>query len=161
MIDNKKAIFLDIDGVILPGHHTAGSFDPDACDRVVMLAEKHGADIVLSSDWRMSWNVHDLESFIKHSSGISIDIAKYLIISNDLSRGEEIIEFMSLYENLHYENIVILDDLPADQFRSLEHHLVNTSYEVGFTGDDFMKADRLLRMKYSGGVGRSFSDADL
>ena len=62
-----KAIFLDIDGVLNytqwyvsdrnPGNLNGqeGDIDPMCVERVLRICKETGAKVVISSDWRISW----------------------------------------------------------------------------------------------------------
>lgn len=50
MIQYRRLIFLDIDGVIAPG--STGRIDTTLLERLLTLVKETGAKVVLSSSWR-------------------------------------------------------------------------------------------------------------
>ena len=156
-----KATFLDIDGVLNytqwyvsdrnPGnlHGQEGDIDPMCVERVLRIVNKTGAKVVISSDWRISWEgtLMRLEKM-----GLTRDIVidktpeliwtmvtrhDYMLIEDDdryeYSRGREI--DMWLEQHPECTNFVILDDR-MDFTKEQEPHFVHVNPMYGITDDD-------------------------
>ena len=120
----KKIIFLDIDGVlnlISQGHDEFGDiFHPHLVENLKHIIETTGAEIVISSTWRMNglsemqrmWEMRDLP-------GKVIDVTPYL----NTPRGEEIAEW--LREN-PVDSYCIIDD-DSDMLPEQMSNFVKTS----------------------------------
>ena len=116
-ISNKiKIIFLDIDGVlnVYPqGHDDYGSiFHDHFVDNLKWIIDETGADIVISSTWRMSGYRIMKEMWAKRNlPGKVIGITPNHMIKTGttLQRGKEIDEFIKDYSK-PITNYVILDD---------------------------------------------------
>ncbi len=154
-----RVVFLDIDGVLNSAtwfrEHgesvldDAGHLDPAACVRVQRLCEVTGAEIVISSTWRLLYPLAGLRTVLA-SRGLT---AQILGVTPDLSadRGEEIQRWLdnvrsvprtSACRPLTVEGIVILDD-DADMLHLLPW-LVKTRFEAGLTEADVCRAQVVL-----------------
>lgn len=156
-----KAIFLDLDGVVNhtqwyvsdrnPGNLDGqeGDIDPMCVDRVLRIVKETGAKIVISSDWRISWEgtLMRLERM-----GLTRDIVvdktpeliwtrisrhDYMLEEDDgryeYSRGREI----DMWLEAHPEctNFVILDDR-MDFTEGQQPHFVHVNSYCGLTDED-------------------------
>lgn len=73
--DKLKILFLDIDGVLLPYYKNAGHYlykdssielFPKKCATVLNnIVEQTGCKIVISSDWRLSYSLKELQEIFK------------------------------------------------------------------------------------------------
>ncbi len=156
-----KVIFLDIDGVLNytqwyvsdrnPGNINGqeGDIDPMCVDRVLRICKETGAKVVISSDWRISWEgtLMRLERM-----GLTRDIVidktpeliwtrmsmhDYMLSEEDegyeFSRGKEV----DLWLEAHPEctNFVIIDDR-MDFTDEQEPHFVKVNPMCGLTDDN-------------------------
>lgn len=156
-----KVIFLDIDGVLNytqwyvsdrnPGNINGqeGDIDPMCVERVLRICKETGAKVVISSDWRISWEgtLMRLERM-----GLTRDIVidktpeliwtrmsmhDYMLSEEDegyeFSRGKEI----DLWLEAHPEctNFVIIDDR-CDFTEEQEPHFVHVNSMCGLSDDD-------------------------
>lgn len=130
-----KVIFLDIDGVLATDHqfmmdrnkfHQKNPiakelkipypFDPKCVAVFNQILEESGAEIVLSSDWRIPWSLSDLDQIFKFNKVSKSPIAKttsqrFSMRNLELNRVEQIQEFLSQNEVGSY---VVIDDLHMD-----------------------------------------------
>lgn len=153
-----KLIFLDIDGVMVT-HATWGqrrdhghaNADPTCIAVLNHIIAQTGADIVVTSVWRLDRNLAELREIINLHFGITgrvVDRTPRLIKKQDgiyvaQERGEEIAAWLNDYERYPIESFVILDD-DADM-GALKDRLVQTSFERGLTMADAERAIELLR----------------
>ena len=156
-----KVIFLDIDGVLNytqwyvsdrnPGNINGqeGDIDPLCIERVLRICKETGAKVVISSDWRISWEgtLMRLERM-----GLTRDIVidktpeliwtrmsmhDYMLSEEDedyeFSRGREV----DLWLEAHPEctNFVIIDDR-MDFTDEQEPHFVKVNPMCGLTDDN-------------------------
>ncbi len=111
-------IFLDLDGVIcLPPQWNGRAkfegesiceFDKESVKLLNELIERTKARIVLSSSWRVLFDLELLKRWFKHEGVIGEIIAKTPRIPG-YQRGTEIQEWLDKYENI-VDNFIILDD---------------------------------------------------
>jgi len=142
----KKYIFLDVDGVITTNKSDT-FFDKECVERVKKLAEVTGSQIVLSSDWRLTWSPKDFSEKIKNEVGVELGMKLHTPIikfTDTLTRGEEISNFLA---GLNYGTYVILDDLPESEFDGHHLHFVHCNTSEGFTEDGFKKAKKILNFE--------------
>ena len=156
-----KAIFLDIDGLLNytlwyisdrnPGNLNGqeGDIDPMCVERVLRIVKETGAKVVISSDWRISWEgtLSRLERM-----GLTRDIVidktpeliwtmigrhDYMLEEDDgryeYSRGREI----DMWLEAHPEctNYVILDDR-MDFTEDQQPHFVHVNSYCGLNDED-------------------------
>lgn len=156
-----KIIFLDIDGVLNytnwyvsdrnPGNLNGqeGDIDPLCVDRIVRICKETSAKIVISSDWRISWQgtLSRLER-AGFPKGLIIDKTPelawlklgrhdYMLSDDDkgyeFSRGREIDLWLEAHPEC--ENFVIIDDR-RDFTEEQSPHLVHVNSMFGLTDDD-------------------------
>lgn len=165
----SKIIFLDIDGVlnterqhdrcvnegITPVDGFGYAFDPIAVANLKRIVEETGADIVISSSWKL-WGLDAMQRmWIRRGlPGKVIDItpnteSDEMLLSVDLDymdipaiKGSEIKEWLSTNGNdvTHY---AILDDLP-DLLPEQESHFVQTDPRIGITEEDAEQIIKIL-----------------
>lgn len=156
-----KVTFLDIDGVLNytewyvsdrnPGnlHGQEGDIDPMCVERILRIVKETGAKIVISSDWRISWEgtlmrlermgltrdivvdktpelIWQMISFDEYMNGDSDKSYEY-------SRGHEI----DMWLEAHPEctNYCIIDDR-MDFTEDQQPHFVHVNPYCGLTDDD-------------------------
>src|SRR5512135_1660904 len=157
-----KYIFLDIDGVfnstdycnsieyltetsgmsdaqvMLIAHHT--HLDPKAIKLFNELAVRSGAQVILSSTWRVKYSVDEMNEMLKDRGATFKLIAATPLLFGKLSsripRGKEIAHFLKLLEK-QPEAFVIIDD--HDDMLHLKSNLVQTNPRHGLTTEDVDK----------------------
>ena len=139
-----KVIFLDFDGVLITReYHIIGE---DGCtpypheyliNKLHQLIEKTGAQIVVSSSWRLYFTDEELSKIINHPViGQTIhDYPKYK------SRGEEIAHY--LREHRDIDNYVIVDD-EDDMLKEQAYHFVHCKNHEGLTDEKIEEAIKIL-----------------
>jgi len=162
----SKVLFLDIDGVLNTERqhdrcvnlgadqvdNFGYAFDPEAVANLERIVNETGADIVISSSWKM-WGLDAMQRMWARRDlpGKVIDItpnteSDEMLLSVDLDfmdipaiKGSEIKEWLSTNGNQD-TRYAILDDLP-DMLPEQESHFVQTDPRIGITKDD---ADRII-----------------
>lgn len=115
-----KLLFLDIDGVLnstawfMAGHkhdRTIDELDPEACARLQSLCADTGAQIVVSSTWRLIYKLPALRSML-WARGVYATILGVTPSAPREDRGLEIQRWLDTTAAKHgdVEGIVILDD---------------------------------------------------
>ena len=157
----RNILFLDIDGVLNTERqhdrcvnlgadqvdNFGYAFDPEAVANLKRIVEHTGADIVISSSWKM-WGLDAMQRMWarRELPGKVIGItpnteSDEMLLSIDLDlmdipaiKGSEIKEWLLTNGNqdTHY---AILDDLP-DMLPEQESHFVQTDPRIGITQDD-------------------------
>lgn len=148
----RKVIFLDIDGVLVtPKSPTFGKYVehegrkflggpcPYAMGILNDLAYSSGAEVVLSSTWRLYHPIGEMNSFLR-AHGFLHHIIDYTPEKLTSKRGQEI--DLWLQDNPGVEKFVILDD-DSDTEPHMDH-LVQTDFREGLTLDEYCKAMELL-----------------
>ena len=145
-----RVIFLDIDGVLNSGR-TARAFqgsvlmrqlDPVAVGMLRNVVEKSGAEIVLSSTWRLSENWREETARCLCGAGWPVDgrldsifldrTPKYLGINT--VRGDEIQKWLE--DNPEYDDYIIIDD-DSDMLESQMDRFINVDYQIGLSVDNW------------------------
>ncbi len=149
-----SCIFLDIDGVILPGNFLYGKNNslviitedefnnlcPEAVARLNQITDATGAEIVVSSTRRMEFdNILDLRAWLK-SQGITGVIRDRTPFLNS-QRGKEIQDFLNSHKD-HYEKFIIIDD--DDDMLHLSNHLILTTFNEGLQDEHVREAIKRL-----------------
>jgi len=138
-----KIIFLDVDGVL-------SSFgERGLCalrlDMFAAVVKQTGADVVLSSTWRMP-QCRDQRMRLQHELGKrGAEIADWTPIAMDLkTRGDEIQVYMNRFRRGEVTDFVILDDDPNDEMGALKSHLVKCDGYAGLTQENCEEIKRRL-----------------
>lgn len=164
-----RILFLDIDGVlnterqhdlcvnkgIAPVDGFGYAFDPEAVTNLKRIVEETGADIVISSSWKL-WGLDAMQRMWTKRAlpGKVIDItpnteSDEMLLSVDLDymeipaiKGSEIKEWLTTkgHDVTHY---AILDDFP-DMLPEQESHFVQTDPSIGITEADANKTIEIL-----------------
>ena len=164
----SKVIFMDIDGVLnterQQNHCRAEgiayvdgfgfAFDPVAVAHLEKIVNATGADIVISSSWKV-WGLDAMQRMWdrRNLPGKVIDItpdtaSDEMLLSADLDmdlpavKGSEIKEWLDTNGSqvTHY---AILDDM-EDMLPEQQSHFVQTDPEIGITEDDAKRAIAIL-----------------
>jgi len=143
-----RILFLDIDGVLnsaewfakmqadaLSRRPISHMIDDGCVDRLNRLLDASGADVVVSSSWRLVHTLAEIRSALKSKGFTGRIIAK--TPSYRGSRGSEIQAWLTAHER-DAEDIVILDD-DSDMGHLASSH-VCTSWGVGLTDADVSRA---------------------
>ena len=144
-----KVVFLDIDGVL---NHSAflkhmprnfsdlDMIDPKAVQLLNKLLEDTGANIVISSSWRIGHTVVHLQQLL---TGAGLLFPERVIGTttsrSNLERGAEINIWL---KQVPVDGFVILDD--DCDMNPLMDHLVQTDFEKGLQPEDIEKAKEIL-----------------
>jgi hypothetical protein len=143
----KKVIFLDFDGVLNNIKSLKMNIDliPEKILMIKELVDHSGADIVISSSWRL-WHTQDqIKNLLAKNTEWDADdipIIGFTPVTDDeeICRGNQI---QSYIDDNNVKNYVIIDD--RDDM--LEHQFpsfVNTNEKFGITFTDLKKAKRIL-----------------
>lgn len=155
-MNQKPTIFLDIDGVLnsvqyavsLNRYNTEWNPYRDECCKIALsnlervLEEVPNLEIVISSTWRKSRSVEDLQALFKlwGFSKPEIIVGK-TPVSNREIRGKEIQQYIELN---NISNYCIIDD-DSDMLDSQKSRFVQTNGRHGFMWDDYNKVVELLK----------------
>jgi hypothetical protein len=132
----NKVIFLDIDGVLAVSKDSdiekelflAGiyyPFNPECVNILNTIITNSEAEIILSSDWRITLNLDKLnEIFIKNNV---IKSPKDITPIGLEHRGLEIKTFLKYYST---KKFVILDDMDIEGF---DNNFIKVNYKTGLT----------------------------
>jgi hypothetical protein len=150
-------LFLDMDGVMLPGEWLAKrqayhSLDPDCCMRLNDLLQEVKPELVISSTWRRFHTKPELEEHFRNYN-INYPISDYTPVLDrkdpdsgiwkTVERGEEIAEWLRL--NFKDRIVAILDD-DADM-GLLMPYLVQTEFMTGLQDKHCQRVKELLIAK--------------
>jgi hypothetical protein len=141
----RKIVFLDIDGVLVTARSTydfqnADNFDPFCVGFFNHLIKETGAQVVISSTWRLLYSFDDL---VAHFAGEGIDPGIIVGVTPSFdqkgnyglfipgNRGAEIAHWMKTAPEGSIGKFVILDD--DEDMGELESHLIKTTWEKGLT----------------------------
>lgn len=166
-MNNRKIIFLDIDGVLntkwwytqmdrnTPRDKYGYAFDPKAVANLRRVVDETGAGIVISSSWKCMglsqmedmWDERNLPGKVVGITPNSV--SDELLVDTDIDsmelfhiRGEEIKEWLTKHGK-HVSHYVIIDDMD-NMLPEQQSHFVHTNPEVGISEDDAEKAIAIL-----------------
>lgn len=152
----RRIIFLDFDGVLATDSYDdvllAGGerlrdcfgrrFDPSCVASLRDVIESTGADIVITSSWRLYLNplaMRLMWKFRRMPGAVKGYTPR--ILEN---RGMEISKWLSRHQDV--ASYVILDDMDKRQFYMDQHvHLVTCDHFGGMSSDDARRAIQILR----------------
>lgn len=153
-MNNRKIIFLDVDGVLnsqffdnwLQEHHVKQYYGYELLDQKALLNLQDivfvtGAEIVLSSSWRMSKTCSERLRQQLLPYGLQFVDRTVSIPTED--RGEEIKEWLGRHPEVTH--FVILDD--DFEMEGLENHFVKTTFSRGLLPEHVAKAIEILNAK--------------
>jgi histidinol phosphatase-like enzyme len=162
-----KIIFLDIDGVLNSNkwfnsdeyRQESGTasdamimlvnhqwhLDPKAIQLINRLVDTTGAEVVISSTWKIKYDVDQLNEMLTERGATFKAVGRTPHVQGRMSehvpRGREIQAYLnSLSEQP--ETFVILDD--RDDMNQLFKYLIKTGYEDGFTTMHLARAIKML-----------------
>lgn len=156
----KRIVFLDFDGVLVNhkswhvrsnGHATG---DPSCVEALNRITAKTGAEIVVSSTWRLGTPVAELRGILKSWGVEASVIGATPCLIRDIRRngvelaaaeprGKEIQKWLDEHgQRWEIESFVILDD--DSDMAHLMPFLVNTQFDTGLTMADAERAIAIL-----------------
>lgn len=153
-----KVIFLDFDGVLVNRNsllarrvrspfgldHKADATCVEQLNRVI---EATGAKIVVSSAWRLTFEITQLRELLNWWGVKGEVIGKTPnIIEGWARRGDEIEAWLVLHPGEEVDAFVIIDD-NDDMGKSLMPYLVQTDFGAGLTAADADKVIAMLEVK--------------
>jgi hypothetical protein len=156
--NNKKIVFLDLDGVLCTSRshaaHGTGKtmleWDRTGVALIKKICKLTGAKIVISSTWRHLIHHKDLFPALKRH-GLWDLLYSEPILTEDWrtpnlheGRGAEIMNWLS--KHLQFgEKFVIIDDVNVfSEFPGLEQNLVLTNFDDGILYRDYFNALKIL-----------------
>ena len=142
----KPIIFLDIDGVLnsqefvdlLGDQWNMEQVDRKAVERLNRIVEATGADVVISSTWRIVLHLDFIESVINDAGGKVTIVDKTPRLGGP--RGYEIQKWLD--ENPGHDRFVILDD--CEDMVHLWPHLVETTWDLGLLDEHVEQAIKVI-----------------
>jgi hypothetical protein len=138
-------VFLDIDGVLnnektLVNNGAIDALDPESLKLIEKLVEETGANIVITSTWRLGHSLYWIQhmfrdlgfSYPERIIGATMDLAGE-------PRGKEIKLWL---QQVPVDGFVILDD--DGDMPGVQEHLVKTSFKTGLTKKHTERAKKML-----------------
>lgn len=144
----RRVIFLDFDGVLAPIRQwdRYGDVDP-ACVQVLNeIVTRAGADVVVSSTWRHSRTVAELQEILDAQGFTGCILDATPIGAPGAHRGEEIAAWLAVNP---VSGFAIIDD--HVDMGDLRAHLVLTHPAQGLQPDDVPRAVAMLMRPVNGG----------
>lgn len=162
-----KLIFLDFDGVINSHEYMffnrekwesrddSEMIDSDALILLNKIIEETEAKVVISSSWRLHFEIEELKGFLSKKGFIGEVIDKtsdgfWIDKENHISsqRGHEIQKWLYEHSKSNIESFVILDD--NSDMVHLMPYLVQTTWQYGLQEEHVRKAIEILNRKTNG-----------
>jgi hypothetical protein len=141
-----KILFLDIDGVVLPGRAygipgqtkpIVKTFDPCSVALLNSICEQGGYKIVIHSSWLRYWIPSDGEGGVKGHCIEEGVLAKHFHETEPECSGQihwrydRVIEWLDRHPEV--TEFVILDDEPCEEGWVHQSRLINTDFDEGIT----------------------------
>lgn len=151
MYRNLSVIFLDIDGVMnntqtIYNNGAANALDPDAMRLLNKLVENTGANIVITSLWRLGHSLYWIQKMFE-SQGFHYPeriIGATMELPNQ-PRGEEIALWL---KQVPVNAFVILDDNGMGNREEINAKLILTEMTEGLQPQHVERAERMLREQW-------------
>lgn len=156
-----KIVFLDFDGVLNSKEwlrqngdkikettsmlqRGVEEIDPKALARVKQIVDQTGAQVVISSSWRILHSMSELRSILRQAGWIDAPIIGPTPIIRDAGgkRGDEIHLWLNDHDDI--ENFICLDD---DGDFYADQNLIQTNWESGIQDEHVAEAIRFLGVK--------------
>ena len=149
-----KVVFLDFDGVLNSSNFLYGKgkkfdstqadekIDPEAVRRMNVITDCTGADIVVSSSWRIGKGVDDLRSLLRRHSVTGVVVGATPVTRGP--RGGQISEWLSGHK---VECFAVLDDCISDMEALPASTLVKTQESHGLLDEHVAQAIKILGVK--------------
>ena len=154
---SRKKIFLDIDGVLNSARYqrerkeTDGNIDESRMPLLKKIVEETNADIVLSSTWRLHWNINAEDcdavgqelNMLFEKYGLKIT-DKTPVLEDSYLRADEIAAWLKEHQG-EFDRFVILDDTFSG-WCDLQNYLVKTDFLIrrGLEEHHVQKAIQIL-----------------
>jgi hypothetical protein len=157
-----KIIFLDFDGVLnsqlgyvkTKGSRGQDDLDVTSIDFLNKLVKRTDAKIVVSSTWRLTKTVEELQSILNRNGfdGEVIDKTVDMRRGEDsdcILRGNEILQWMKAHPEIigchyfDYKKYVIFDD-DSDMLYWQRNNFIQVDAYVGLTPNNIFKAEKIL-----------------
>jgi len=144
-------IFLDIDGVLVSSNHllTNGrnreEFDPQCVLYLNELLQKTEAKIVISSNWRRIYSLHELRYLFQKNNVLDRIIGVTPFFNLTTMRGDEIQAYLT-HSKDKISNFVIFDD--EENMLNLSDHYIQTHFQVGIQKKDIEQAFQFFTSKF-------------
>jgi hypothetical protein len=158
-----KVLFLDIDGVLNSSEYFFSKgyldetesmtdaetmllahpshLDPSALQVINHIVKESGAQVVLSSSWRMKYTIEEWTEMMQKRGATFKITGRTPKHSMSTTRGAEILDYINSMRNKP-DSIVIIDD--HSDMDNLKKYLVLTNGKFGITMRDAEKALQLL-----------------
>lgn len=156
----RKIIFLDIDGVLNSARYERirtendGNIDESRLPLLQKIVDETGAEIVLSSTWRLHWSENETECD-RVGKELNTLLARYglhikdktPVLGTSYLRADEIAAWLKTHEG-EYDTFVILDDTFSG-WCDLQNYLVKTDFLIrrGLEEKHVQKAIEILNGK--------------
>lgn len=150
-----RVIFLDIDGVLNSEEWFLSlepadddtcpirELDPSKVELLNELVANTDAYIVVSSTWRLGFDLEDLEQIL-FSAGLDYGLLDYTPDISPDRRGEEIKAWLDR-QGRGVESYVVLDDDTCVIVNTIpSHRVVGTTFKEGLQGDHVLRAIEVL-----------------
>jgi len=138
-------VFLDIDGVLnnLASSAMGVSLINEKAMLVARLCSQTKASVVVSSSWKILYNLKTLQEMLWRVGVSGVDILDVTPNIHDIGtvRGDEIKAWLNQHPNV--ENYVILDD-NSDMLEEQLPHFVQTDHHFGLTWTEVDRAEEIL-----------------
>lgn len=146
---NFPIIFLDIDGVLAPAGKSLprNTLDKDLVQNLNELLQETGAKVVISSTWRKTLDIAELEAIFKAHGFTGEIIGTTPILKEYYTvRGNEIYKWMKdrNIPTSDYTNYLIIDD-DSDMLFWQRNHFLNVDGFVGLNKSRCYIAKRMLK----------------
>lgn len=161
----KKLIFLDVDGVLNPntnirmrkekGEPTVSHLIKLPGDKIYRLKKiimATGAEIILSSSWRIGFNRSTMTpspaviNLNNQLNRYGINISDWTPLHYDRNRGDEILHYLNLFirDNKYKPKYIIIDDDIQDLLSLHRGHIIHTNTTLGLQDEHVNIAINLL-----------------
>jgi len=150
---DSKIIFLDIDGVLntqqyaIQSEERMDAINPVSVSILNKMLEVSGAQVVVSSSWRMCFSIEEL-TVILQNKGLRYPILDYTPVLDSGVRGQEISKWIDTNKDhgLWFNEYLILDD-DSDMLYWQRENFVHTPNDTGLTPNIAYRAINRLRGK--------------
>jgi hypothetical protein len=116
-----KVIFLDFDGVLVTAHDRYKAGSPFCVFNLNRITDATGAKLVVSSSWRILFEMDELVRFLREW-GVTGEVIGKTPVIHDVERGIEIQKWLKMNRSLNVTDIIILDD--DSDMAHLKHELI-------------------------------------
>lgn len=145
----RRAVFLDIDGVVSREIPDAPELEPDLLVLLRELLVRTDAVVVLTSSWRYDHTPEEMQAVLSAAGCPCAVVGATPTALEDVDvpwgstreRGDEIVTWLEEHPGL-VASYVVLDDM--DDMRGVAHRLVRTDSRVGLTREHVERAVRML-----------------